>query len=179
MLALPDEVIEEICSQTEGIVVAANYNCPGQIVITGHEKAVEKAGTMLKEAGAKRVLPLNVSGPFHSVLMEKAGKKLLKELETVEIRDFSVPYVANLTAEYVQKKEEVVPLLTKQISGSVRWQQSVENMIADGVDTFVEIGPGKTLSGFIKKINRDVKVLHVEHYEDLNKCVEELRNASE
>lgn len=173
-----EQSVEKAVSEGAGIVSVANYNCPGQIVITGEASAVEKAGEVCKEAGAKRVLPLKVSGSFHSAMMEEAGEKLNKELEGVSLNDCTVPYVANLTAEYVNNAQAIKPLLVKQISGSVRWQQSVEKMIAEGVDTFVEIGPGKTISGFVKKISKEVKVINVEHYDDLEKCVEELRNAS-
>ena len=173
-----EAAVEKAVSEGAGIVSVANYNCPGQIVITGEEKAVAQAAEVLKEAGAKRVLPLKVSGPFHSVMMEEAGVKLGEELKKVAFCDCRVPYVANLTAEYVQEKEAICSLLIRQISGSVHWQQSVESMLAQGVDTFVEIGPGKTIAGFVKKINKEVKVMNVEHYEDLAKCVEELGNAS-
>ena len=139
----------------------ANYNCPGQIVISGLKEAVEEASEKLKEAGARRVIPLNVSGPFHSYLLEEAGRKLGSFLDQIEICRPQIPYVANVTAQYVTEAAEVKPLLIRQVSSSVRWQQSVEMMIADGVDRFVEIGPGKTLSGFVKKINRQVTVLNV------------------
>ena len=168
-----DEAVAKAALEGAGIVSVANYNCPGQIVITGQEAAVIKAGEYCKEAGAKRVLPLKVSGPFHSAMMEEAGVKLLAELDKVSFDEPEIPYVANLTAEYVHTKEEIKELLVKQISGPVRFMQSVENMIADGVDTFVEIGPGKTVSGFVKKINKEVKVINVEHFEDLTKCMEE------
>ena len=168
-----DEAVAKAALEGAGIVSVANYNCPGQIVITGQEAAVIKAGEYCKEAGAKRVLPLKVSGPFHSAMMEEAGVKLLAELDKVSFDEPEIPYVANLTAEYVHTKEEIKELLVKQISGPVRFMQSVENMIADGVDTFVEIGPCKTVSGFVKKINKEVKVINVEHFEDLTKCMEE------
>ena len=168
-----DEAVTKAALEGAGIVSVANYNCPGQIVITGQEAAVIKAGEYCKEAGAKRVLPLKVSGPFHSAMMEEAGVKLLAELDKVSFDEPEIPYVANLTAEYVHTKEEIKELLVKQISGPVRFMQSVENMIADGVDTFVEIGPGKTVSGFVKKINKEVRVINVEHFEDLTKCMEE------
>lgn len=166
-------LIEEICEKTEGIVSIANYNCPGQIVITGEADAVKRAGEALKEAGARRILPLNVSGPFHSRMLTGAGEKLGEVLKEMEIRDFTVPYVTNVTAEYVTESSKVKELLVQQVSSSVRWQQCVEKMIADGVDTFVEIGPGKTLTGFMKKIDRNVKVLNVEKVEDLEKVVKE------
>jgi [acyl-carrier-protein] S-malonyltransferase len=115
------------------------------------------------------VIPLNVSGPFHSKMLAGAGEKLGKVLENVTVSKPKIPYVANVTAEYVTDEGLVKPLLTQQVYSSVRWQQSVETMIKDGVDTFVEIGPGKTLSGFMKKINRNVAVLNIEKLEDLEK----------
>lgn len=172
VLALDATTIEKVCEETEGIVSIANYNCPGQIVITGEAGAVEKAGAALKEAGAKRVVPLKVSGPFHSALLETAGEKLGKELENVTVNDITIPYLANVTADYVKDKSEVKGLLTRQVSSSVRWQQSIERLLADGYDEFVEIGPGHTLSGFMKKINRDVKTCNVDTMEDFRKYVE-------
>ena len=123
-------------------------------------------------AGAKRCVTLKVSGPFHSPLLAGAGEKLAKELEQVTIGEIQVPYIANVTADYVTDKEAVKGLLEKQVSSSVRWQQTIERMIADGVDTFIEIGPGKTLSGFMRKINREMKVYNVEKTEDLAKLKE-------
>ncbi len=172
VLGLDTETIEKICEETAGTVSIANYNCPGQIVITGEEGAVQAASEKLTAAGAKRCVPLKVSGPFHSAMLAGAGEKLAKELESVEIHDILVPYVANVTADYVTDKNEVKPLLQRQVSSSVRWQQSVERMIADGADTFIEIGPGRTLSGFMRKINRDMKVYNVEKVEDLDKLDE-------
>lgn len=172
VLGLDTTVIERICEETEGQVSIANYNCPGQIVITGEEKAVAKAAEKLGEAGAKRCVPLKVSGPFHSPMLAGAGEKLGAELKAVELHHIKVPYLANVTGDYVSDKAQVKELLTKQVASSVKWQQSVERMIADGVDTFVEIGPGKTLSGFMRKINRDVKVLNIEKVEDLAKLDE-------
>ena len=169
VLGLDTEVIEKICEETPGTVTRANYNCPGQIVITGEEEAVQTAVGKLSEAGAKRCVPLKVSGPFHSPMLAGAGEKLAGELERVEIHEIQIPYIANVTADYVKKTEDVKPLLEKQVSSSVKWQQTIERMLADGVDTFIEIGPGKTLSGFMRKINRDVKVLNVEKVEDLEK----------
>lgn len=177
VLGLSTDVIEETCEQTEGIVSIANYNCPGQIVITGEADAVRRAGEALQQKGAKRVVPLNVSGPFHSQMLTGAGERLRKDLERAQLLEFSIPYVANLTADYVRSTEPVRELLEKQISSPVRWQQSVERLLADGFDTFVEIGPGRTLSSFVKKINREVTVLNVDKYEDLEKCMEVLKNA--
>lgn len=174
ILAMDASAIEEVISGIDGVQIA-NYNCPGQIVISGKKEAVETACEKLKEAGAKRAIMLNVSGPFHSRMLTGAGEKLGEVLEQVEIHPLSIPYVANVTAEYMTDAADVKPLLMKQVSSSVRWEQSVRAMLADGVDTFIEIGPGKTLAGFMKKIDRTVKVLNIEKLEDVDKVVEELR----
>lgn len=174
ILAMDAAAIEEVISEIDGVQIA-NYNCPGQIVISGKKEAVETACEKLKEAGAKRAIMLNVSGPFHSRMLTGAGEKLGEVLEQVEIHQLSIPYVANVTAEYVTDAACVKPLLMKQVSSSVRWEQSVRAMLADGVDTFIEIGPGKTLAGFMKKIDRTVKVLNIEKLEDVDKVVEEVR----
>lgn len=168
VLGTDAQVIEKICEETDGIVSVANYNCPGQIVITGEEKAVAEASEALKAAGARRVIPLNVSGPFHCELLREAGEKLGEDLAEVEIQPFTIPYVTNVTAQYVTEPEQVKELLVKQVSSSVRWQQCVEQMIRDGVDIFIEIGPGRTLTGFLKKIDRNVKAFHIEKTEDLD-----------
>ncbi|HJB29990.1 MAG TPA: ACP S-malonyltransferase [Candidatus Blautia faecavium] len=162
-------LIEEVCARTEGIVSIANYNCPGQIVITGEEEAVKKAGEALKEAGARRIVPLKVSGPFHSAMLKEAGEKLGEVLDKVSIKEIKVPYLTNVTGEVVADAAQVKDLLVKQVSSSVRWQQCVEQMIRDGVDTFIEIGPGKTLTGFLRKIDRNVKGINIEKIEDLEK----------
>lgn len=172
ILGLDTAVIEQVCEETPGMVTIANYNCPGQIVITGEEGAAQAAVEKLTVAGAKRCVALKVSGPFHSPLLAGAGEKLAKELDNVTIHDIQIPYIANVTADYVTDKEQVKPLLEKQVSSSVKWQQTIEKMIADGVDTFVEIGPGRTLSGFMRKINKDRKVLNIEKVEDLEKLNE-------
>ena len=143
-------LIEKVCEETE------------ETAFTKGE--LEEA---LKEAGARRVIPLKVSGPFHCELLKGAGEKLGQALEAVELQPFSIPYVTNVTAGYVTEPDSVKELLVRQVFSSVRWQQCVEAMIRDGVDTFVEIGPGKTLTGFLKKIDRSVKALHVEKAEDL------------
>ncbi len=175
VIGMDGETIAKICEETDGIVSVANYNCPGQIVITGEESAVEKASQALKEAGARRIIPLNVSGPFHSAMLTEAGKKLGKELDEVEIRDIRVPYLTNVTADYVEDKKDVKDLLIKQVSSSVRWQQSVERMLEDGVDTFIEIGPGKTLTGFLRKIDRKATGFNIEKVEDLEEVIENLK----
>lgn len=171
VLGMDGEKIAKICEETEGIVSVANYNCPGQIVITGEEGAVAAAAEKLKEAGARRCIPLKVSGPFHSEMLKGAGEKLAGVLVDVELKEFSMPYVTNVTADYVTDISEIKELLGRQVYSSVRWQQSVERMIADGVDTFIEIGPGRTLTGFLKKINKNVTGLHIEKVEELEKVV--------
>ena len=175
ILALDAAAIEEVTGAMEGVWIA-NYNCPGQIVISGEKAAVEEACEKLKAAGAKRAVMLNVSGPFHSGMLTAAGEKLGQVLSQVELHEPQIPYVANVTAQYVKSAGEVKELLTRQVSSSVRWQQSVEAMIGDGVDTFIEIGPGKTLAGFMRKISRDVKTLNVEKLEDIGKAVEALKS---
>ena len=172
VLGADTAVIENICEETEGIVSIANYNCPGQIVITGEQKAVDTAAAALKEAGAKRCTPLNVSGPFHSAMLLPAGEKLAAELEQVEIHKIAVPYITNVTADYVTDSSQVKELLKKQISSSVRWQQSVERMIADGVEAFIEIGPKKSLCGFMKRIDKTVPAYHVDKVTDLESVLE-------
>ena len=160
--------MEEAVAGMEDVYVA-NYNCPGQVVVTGYKAAVEKASEVLTKAGAKRVLPLKVSGPFHSPMMKEAGTSLGEVLQEAALQELNIPYVANVTAEYVRDIRETKRLLEEQVASSVRWQQSVERMIADGVTTFVEIGPGKTLAGFLKKIDRNVKVINIAAWEDQKK----------
>lgn len=174
VLGLDALTVEAVCEKTEGIVSVANYNCPGQIVITGQEQAVQSAAEKLTQAGAKRCVPLKVSGPFHSSLLQGAGEKLFEELAPIAIRKPVIPYLSNVTADYVTEAEPIKELLKKQVSSSVRFQQSVERMIHDGVDTFIEIGPGKTLSSFIRKVSREVKVYNIDKLEDLDRVVEEI-----
>lgn len=169
VLGMENAVVEQICEDTKGDVSIANYNCPGQIVISGEVDAVDRASKRLSEVGAKKVIPLNVSGPFHSKMLTKAGEKLKEELQTVTIHTPQIPYVANVTAQYVTNEAEIIDLLCNQVSSSVRWQQSVEAMILDGVEVFVEIGPGKTLSSFVKKIDKTKVVINIDKVEDLEK----------
>lgn len=166
------EICDRVQADTGKIVSVANYNCPGQIVITGEAQAVETASKLLSEAGAKRCIPLKVSGPFHSSLLEEAGKKLGKDLLGIKLNEPKLPYYSNVNALYVTESGVIKTLLENQISSSVCWQQSVEKMIDDGVDTFIEIGPGKTLSGFMRKINKNVTAINVETVEDLEKLQE-------
>ena len=175
IIALDAESIKDICntiSTEEKPVQAVNFNCPGQVVIAGATEAVKQACNAMKEAGAKRVLPLKVSGPFHSPMLKPAGEKLLDVLADVEVDDPTVPYVSNTTAEFITSKDEVKELLGRQVYSSVCWEQSIEKMIADGADTFVEIGPGRTLCGFMRKIDRNVKAINIAKVEDLEKLKE-------
>lgn len=174
VLGMEAAKIEEILSGISGAYIA-NYNCPGQIVITGYENAVSEASEQLKAAGAKRVLPLNVSGPFHSPMMEPASQGLTEALEGVGFMELRIPYVTNVTGQYVRDIALTRGLLIQQVASSVRWQQSVEAMIADGVDTFVEIGPGRTLTGFLRKINRDVKGYNIRTVEEMHQVCEALK----
>ena len=182
IIALSDEKVEEICEQVtaEGeVCVAANYNCPGQIVISGETEQVKQAADKLKEAGAKRAVLLNVSGPFHSSLLTGAGEKLEAVLKELTIEKPQIPYVANVDASYITEQADIMPRLVSQISHSVRWQQSVEKMVENGVDTFIEIGPGRTLAGFNKKIakaiGKELTTYNVATMEDIDKVVEALK----
>lgn len=181
ILGLDAATISEICAKTQedlrnagdagAVASVANYNCPGQIVITGTEGAVNAAGEACKEAGAKRVVPLKVSGPFHSQLLCKAGDQLKEALADVTIGAITTPYLSNVTADYVKESSAVKDLLVRQVSSSVQWQQTIERLIADGADEFVEIGPGRSLSGFMRKINRDVTTYNIDKMEDFVKYV--------
>lgn len=173
VLGMQDKDIEAVLQHIDGVTIA-NYNCPGQIVITGTTQAVEQASNKLVQAGAKRVIGLNVSGAFHSPYLKGAGDKLGKVLRTIEFGTLDIPYVTNVTAEYINDSKATPGLLEQQVSASVKWNQSIENMIKSGVDTFVEIGPGKTLAGFIRKIDKSIKVYNVENPEDADEVVKEL-----
>lgn len=156
ILGLADEKVEEICQSINGIVVPANYNCPGQLVISGETAAVEEACIQLKEAGAKRALMLPVNGAFHSPLMQPAQEKLAAAIENTKFRNPTIPVYQNITTTAVSNPEEIKQNLIKQLTGPVKWTQSIQNMIKDGATTFIEVGPGKTLQGLIKKINIEV-----------------------
>ena len=169
VLGMEASMVEKVCLEQNGEVYVANYNCPGQIVITGEAKAVSEAGARLKEIGAKGIIPLKVSGPFHSPLLKDAGTKLEDALDNVSVYAPDIPYITNVTADYVKDAACIKELLVKQVVSAVCWQQSVEKMIADGIDTFIEIGPGKTLTGFMKKINKDVRMINIGSVDDLSK----------
>lgn len=173
ILGMTGEQVESVIEDMENVFVA-NYNCPGQIVITGKTESVQEANEKLLSAGAKRAMLLNVSGPFHSPFLVGAGEKLGELLKKVSFTKLQIPYVTNVTGRYVTDVKETKELLSKQVASSVRWQDSVENMIEDGVDVFVEIGVGKTLSGFIRKVNKNVKTYSISTWKDMEKVISEL-----
>ena len=172
VLGMDTDIIGKVCEDAKGIVSIANFNCPGQVVISGEKNAVEAVGEALKQKGAKKIIPLNVSGPFHSLMLKEAGEKLYEVLQKITINDPKSLYVANVNAQMIDKKDDIREMLAKQVYSSVMWQQSVEHMIASGVTTFVEIGPGKTLSAFVKKIDRSCNVINIDKVDDLKKITE-------
>ena len=156
VLGLADEKVEEVCALIDGIVVAANYNCPGQLVISGEFKAVEKACEAMKEAGAKRALMLPVGGAFHSPMMEPAREELAAAIEATNFSKPTCPVYQNVTASAVSDPEEIKKNLIIQLTAPVKWTQSVQQMIADGATSFTEVGPGKVLVGLVGKIDNSV-----------------------
>ena len=157
VLALEDEVVERICNETDGIVVAANYNCPGQLVISGEVDAINKACESLKEAGAKRALVLPVGGAFHSPLMQPAREELAAAIENTKFNEPSCPVYQNVTTTPVLVSNDIKVNLMEQLTAPVKWTQSVKNMISDGAKHFTEVGPGKVLQGLVKKIDRTME----------------------
>ncbi len=178
IIGMDEESLRAAIEGIEGVYVA-NFNCPGQIVITGYKEAVEQAGEILKEKGAKRVISLKCSGPFHSPIMADAGKELRKHIDEVAFAELRAPYAANLTGGIVENSAEIPELLEKQVSGSVRLQQDLEALAKAGVDTFIEIGPGKTMSGFVKKTLTDVEILNVETLADIETVSAKIKEKAE
>ena len=174
IIGFEDEVVENVCAEIDGYVKCANYNCPGQIVIAGEKTAIENACAKLTEAGAKRAIMLNVTAPFHTSKLTEAKENLAKELEKVSFGEFNIPVVKNFDATAYTSNDNMIEILSNHIVSSVQWRKSVEYMIENGVDTFIELGPGKTLSGFVKKINKEVKVFNVENEDTLNKLLESI-----
>lgn len=172
VLGAEAEMVAKVCEETEGIVSIANDNCPGQLVISGEEKAVKAAGDTVLAKGAKRCVPLQVSGPFHSALLGKASEQLAEVLADKKIKDIQVPYVCNTEARLVTDKADIKDLLVRQVASGVRFRESIAVMQEMDVDTFVEIGPGKTVAGFIRKTDRNLKIINIEKYEDLEKLSE-------
>lgn len=178
VLGLEENIIKEICNEVnnEGIVELANLNCPGQIVIAGEIKALEKASQLCKEKGAKKVVQLPLSAPFHTSMLKTAAEKLSVELDKIEFNSMKVPVITNVTGDYINENENIKNILKLQIMSSVRWEDTIRTMIRDGVDTFIEIGPGKTLNGFVKKIDRSLKILNVEDISSLENAVKNLKS---
>lgn len=162
VLGLEDELVESVCSETEGIVVAANYNCPGQLVISGAYNAVERACENLKERGARRAMILPVGGAFHSPLMEPARKDLAEAIENANFNDPICPVYQNVSTFAVNDPAEIKKNLVFQLTAPVKWTQSVQNMIKDGASEFIEVGPGKVLQGLVKKIDRGMNTSSAE-----------------
>lgn len=180
ILGLEAEKVEEACQAAgeKGVVRVANYNCPGQIVISGEKAALEEASSKAAELGAKRVIPLEVSGPFHTPLLQPASEKLAAELAKIHVGEPKVPVISNVTADYLKGSADALNLLPQQVMNSVLWEMTIRKMLDQGVDTFVEIGPGNTLRGFVKKIDRQAILLNVEDMASLNKTTEYLLNRS-
>ena len=174
ILGLDTELVEKACEETDGYVRIANYNCPGQLIITGEKAPVTNAAKKCSELGAKKTVELNVSGPFHSSLLKDAADKLAEELKNVSINNPGIPYVCNVDATEVTNNENIAKLLSDQVISPVKWEQSFKFMLDKGIDTFIEMGPGKTLSGFAKRIDRAAKVISIQTVEDLEKLSEVL-----
>jgi len=178
IIGLDSESVEEICNiaSSEGIVEISNYNCPGQIVIGGEVKAVEYASKIANEKGALKVIPLQVSAPFHTSMLTGAKKKLNKELETIEFNDIEGKIISSVTGEYIDNKNQIQDILANQVCSSVLWEQVVKKLINTGHDTFIAIGPGKSLKGFVLRVSKKVDVITIEDYKSLQKGLERLLN---
>lgn len=176
ILKLNNEKIEELLNRASkfGIIEGANYNCPGQIVVSGENKAIEEAVKIAKELGGLLV-PLNVSGPFHSSLLKDASFEFLKELEKVKFNKFNKIVYSNISGLPYKDEDNLKDILRKHIMSSVLFEKTIRDMLDKGVDTFIEVGPGKSLSGFVKKINRKVKIYNIENLESLNKIIKEMK----
>lgn len=176
VMGLDREDVELICKEASdiGVVEPANINCPGQIVISGELNAIDKATTLAKEKGAKRVIKLSVSAPFHCSMLKPAGDKLSVDLNGIDFGHLNIPVISNVTGEYIKSEFDIKNLLIRQVSNPVLWEDSVRLMLKDGVDTFIEVGPGKSLSGFIKKIDKNASILNVENMDSLNNTLQAL-----
>ncbi len=175
ILGLDRLVLDNLCSGIDaGYVSVANYNCPGQIVVSGEKAAVEALMVKAKEAGAKRALPLAVSVPSHCELMEEAGKKFAERLKDIEIKDAIVPFVNNVDANFISDAAQIRESLVRQLSQSVLWEDCIKTIASKGISTFIEAGPGKVLSGLIKRIDPGARIFNVENMESLNKTLSEL-----
>lgn len=181
VIGLETETVARVClevSQSAGVVEAVNLNCPGQVVIAGDNGALSRAVEILKERGAKKCVPLSVSAPFHSSMMKPAGELLAAVLAAARVKNPAIPVVSNVTADYHSNGAEIRRLLIRQLYSPVRWEESVRRMVADGVDLFVEVGPGKVLTGLVRKISRDVQVMNVDDIVSLEKALATIREVS-
>src|SRR5699024_8340121 len=171
------DIIEEVCRKVsiDSYAAAANYNMPGQIVIGGERRGVEKAAAILKEEGAKKIVPLSVSGPFHTQLLKPAADQLREELENVSFHMPSIPVYSNTLGKKFKNKEEIKQTLVRQVMEPVYFEDMIQQMIQDGTDTFIEIGPGRVLSRFVKKIDKNVTSLNVQDQKSLEKTLEFLQ----
>ena len=169
IIGLEEPRVEEICKEAKqyGEICAANYNSPEQIVISGKEEAVKKAMVIAKEKGARAVIPLKVSGAFHSTLMSPASSKLAKEIEKINVSKAEIPVMTNVNAKYISEPDDIKSSLIKQLDNPVRWSHSIQNLIDDGIEEFYEIGPGKVLSNLLRKIDKTKKIKNIDKYESL------------
>lgn len=176
IMGLDRETVLECCKEVSdiGYVAPANYNAPGQIVIAGVKEAVFKASEIAKEKGAKLTVELNVSGPFHTELLKPASEKLAKELENIEFKNMEIPVITNVTGNVIENNEDIKPLLIKQVMSPVKWEDTIKTLESLGVDTFIEVGPGKALSGFVKRTLKGVTILNVEDMKSLEKTLSKL-----
>lgn len=179
ILGLSEDKVREACNEAKayGIVEPANFNCPGQIVIGGEVEAVNVASRLAKDKGAMKTIDLPVSAPFHTSMLKPAAERLKAELEPLKLEELMIPIISNINAEYIKSSIEVKELLYRQVMNSVLWEQTIRRMIADDISTFVEIGPGKTLSGFVRKIDRNLKVYNVENVASLESTVAAIMTA--
>ncbi len=174
ILGLNDQKIISICQQVDGICEIANYNSPGQLVISGEKQAIFEAGQLAEQSGAKKVVKLDVSGPFHSSLMKVAEEQFANVINKIELSSPKYPIVANVSADFVEEPAKIKELLIKQLSGSVRWVESINLMISSGIDTFIEVGPGRVLKGLMRRIDRSVNAYNVENLKSLDKLLKKL-----
>ena len=179
ILGLDRKTVEDTCEEYKqyGFVSPANYNAPGQIVIAGEAEVAEKTAAALKEKGAKMTVKLNVSGPFHTALLKPASDRLAVELEKMNISDMKIPVITNVTGTVVENKADIIPILIKQVMSPVKWEDTINYLASQGVDTFIEVGPGKTLSGFVKRTVKGVKIYNVEDMKSLEKTLKGLEEA--
>ena len=178
VLGMSDEQVEEICNSVKnGFVVPANYNCEGQIAISGEKEAVEEAEELAKQAGAKRVLELKTSGPFHTIKLEKASEKLRKELEKITINKFESKVIKNIDGEIYTEQDDIKDILAKHIISPVRFSKTIQTMLNENVDTFIEIGPGKSLAGFVKraKTEKPIKIMNINNVQTLEDTINSLK----